>query len=141
MITRGVLLHSTGWLHFSPHQRCYYTSQGEALLAALVWLINVCERKNLVSTLVPPPPPDQPDAGLRTEFEVFCSTEFGFAAPGLPQRGPGGRENVKIIIQPQIKSPRFINTVSSSVRRLGSGPRSEAAQKIKYISLDIFVVS
>ena len=62
---------------------------------------------------------DQAGAGPGSEFEVFCSTEFGFAAP---VGGLGGRENVKInIMQPQIKSPRFINT-SSSVRKLGSAP-------------------
>ena len=44
--------------------------------------MNVCERKNLVSTRLPPEAaPDQADAAQASEFEVFCSTEFGFAAP------------------------------------------------------------
>ena len=52
---------------------------------------------------------DQAGAGPGSEFEVFCSTEFGFAEP---VGGLWGRENVKInIMQPQIKSPRFINTL------------------------------
>ena len=100
MITCGVLLHSTGPHYFSPHQRCYYTSQGGACCSVL-GLINVCERKNLVSTLVPPLSADQADAGRgplppRPEFEVFCSTDFGFesAAAG----GSVGTKNVKIII-------------------------------------------
>ena len=83
MITCGVLLHRTqvGQDYFSPHQGCYYTSR--ALRSLLPpGLMNVCERKNLVSTRLPPEAaPDQADAAQASEFEVFCSTEFGFAAP------------------------------------------------------------
>ena len=89
------------------------------LRKSLSGLINVCERKNVGFHSGAPASAGQAGAGPGSEFEVFCSTEFGFAAPG----GLGGRENVKIIImQPQIKSPRFINT-SSSVRKLGSAPQ------------------
>ena len=59
-------------------------------------LMNVCERKNLVSTRLPPEAaPDQADAAQASEFEVFCSTEFGFAAPAGVC---GDQRYVKIII-------------------------------------------
>ena len=70
----------------------------------------------LVSTLVPSPLLTRLVQALPQSLRFFARLSLVLQRQG----GLWGRENVKIIImQPQIKSPRFINT-SSSVRKLGS---------------------
>ena len=87
------------------HQRCYYTSLPDKCL----WK----EEFGFHSAA-----PDQPGPahswGLLLHWVWFCS---GCSSSGGLWGLRGG--NVKIIIQPQIKSLRFINT-SSAVRKLGS---------------------
>ena len=51
-------------------------------------LINVCERKNVGFHSGALASSDQAGAGPASEFEVFCSTEFGFAAGAGGLWGP-----------------------------------------------------
>ena len=69
-----------------------------------IWFPLGCPQRRPLTRLMQARPPN-------SEFEVFCSTEFGFAVPAGVCGDSESRRYVKIIImQPQIKSPRFINT-------------------------------
>ena len=115
MITCGVLLHRTqvGQDYFSPHQGCYYTSRALRSLLPGSRSDECLWKEEFGFHSAAPrggPWPGWCSPGLRVwgfllDWVWFCSTSGGL----------WGQKYVKIIImQPQIKSPRFINTSSLS---------------------------